>query len=62
VRFGPIAVEDAEGAILAHSTVAGEKRLRKAHRLTAQDVKELAAAGVREVVAASLASDDVDEN
>ena len=62
MRFGPIPIEDAEGAILAHATVAREKRLRKAHRLTAEDVKALAAAGVREVVAASLASDDVDEN
>ncbi|WP_311028260.1 molybdopterin-binding/glycosyltransferase family 2 protein [Mesorhizobium koreense] len=62
MRFGPIPIEDAEGAILAHATTAGERRLRKAHRLTAEDVKVLAAAGVREVVAASLASDDVDEN
>ncbi|MGN6770034.1 MAG: NTP transferase domain-containing protein [Rhizobiaceae bacterium] len=62
MRFGPIPIEDAEGAILAHAMVAGEKRLRKAHRLAAEDVKALAAAGVREVVAASLASDDVDEN
>jgi molybdenum cofactor cytidylyltransferase len=62
MRFGPIAVGDAEGAILAHATMVGDRRLRKAHRLTAEDIRDLAAAGVREVVAASLASDDVDEN
>ena len=37
MRFGPVPVADAEGAILAHSTVAGEKRLRKARRLDAGD-------------------------
>lgn len=62
MKFGPVAVEKAEGAILAHATVAGEKRLRKAQRLTAEDVEALSAAGIREVVAAVLEEGDVDEN
>jgi molybdenum cofactor cytidylyltransferase len=62
VKFGPIPVEAAEGAILAHSTVAGDKRFRKAHRLAAEDIAALRAAGFAEVVVATLDPDDVDEN
>jgi molybdenum cofactor cytidylyltransferase len=62
VKFGPVPVEAAEGAILAHSTVAGDRRFRKAHRLTAADVESLRAAGVGEVVVAVLAPDDIEEN
>lgn len=62
MKFGPIAIENAEGAILAHATHAGEKRFRKAHRLTAEDLKDLAEAGVREVIAARLEPDDLDED
>ncbi|MDZ5696466.1 molybdopterin-binding/glycosyltransferase family 2 protein [Chelativorans sp. M5D2P16] len=62
MRFGAVPVCEAEGAILAHATMAGEKRLRKAHRLTAQDVRLLEEAGVREVIAAVLAPDDLDED
>ncbi len=32
MKFGPVPVEDAEGAMLAHATTAGDKRFRKAHR------------------------------
>lgn len=31
MKFGPVPVGQAEGTILAHSTVAGAKRYRKAH-------------------------------
>ena len=62
MKFGPISVEQAEGAILAHATMAGEKRLRKAKRLTAEDVQSLLQAGVREVIAAVLEEDDLDED
>jgi hypothetical protein len=30
MRFGPVAVADAVGAVLAHATMAGDKRLKKA--------------------------------
>jgi molybdenum cofactor cytidylyltransferase len=48
--------------VLAHATTAGERRFRKAHRLSADDVSALKAAGISEVVAAVLASDDLSED
>lgn len=62
MKFGPVAIEDAEGAVLAHATVAGDRRLKKSHRLTRDDIDALRAAGIAEVVAAVLADDDLDEN
>ncbi|RVA58297.1 4-diphosphocytidyl-2C-methyl-D-erythritol kinase, partial [Mesorhizobium sp. M7A.F.Ca.CA.001.08.1.1] len=62
MKFGPIPIETAEGAVLAHSTTAGERRFRKAHRLSAEDVALLRTAGVSEVVAAVLAEDDLGED
>lgn len=62
MRFGTIPIDEAEGAILAHSADAGGRRLRKAHVLTAADIADLKAAGMAEVVAAVLAPDDMDEN
>ncbi|MER9746789.1 molybdopterin-binding/glycosyltransferase family 2 protein [Mesorhizobium sp. M0140] len=62
MKFGPIPIETAEGAVLAHSTTAGERRFRKAHRLSAEDVALLRAAGISEVVAAVLAADDLGED
>jgi molybdenum cofactor cytidylyltransferase len=62
VKFGPVAIDDAVGAILAHATNAGEKRFRKAHLLAAEDVAELKRAGVREVIAAVLDPDDLAED
>ena len=62
MKFGPVRVEDAEGALLAHATTAGDRRFRKAHRLRAEDIAFLKSAGIREVVAAVLSPDDLDEN
>ncbi len=62
MRFGPVPLDEAEGAILAHSTVVGDRRLRKATRLGADDIAAFRAAGLAEVVVAVLATDDVDEN
>ncbi|QKC97204.1 NTP transferase domain-containing protein [Mesorhizobium sp. NZP2298] len=62
MKFGPVAIEEAEGAVLAHATAAGERRFRKAHRLSAEDVSVLKRAGVSQVVAAVLASDDLGED
>jgi molybdenum cofactor cytidylyltransferase len=62
VKFGPVPIDEAEGAILAHSTVAAGKRLRKAQRLTRDDIDSLKADGVGEVVVAILAEGDVEEN
>lgn len=62
MKFGPVPIGEAEGSILAHSTVAGEKRLRKAHRLTADDVGALRDAGFGEVIVAILEAGDIEEN
>ena len=62
MKFGPVAIADAEGSILAHSTVAGDKRFRKAHLLTAEDVEILRAAGFDEIIVAILDEDDIEEN
>ncbi|MBZ9974504.1 NTP transferase domain-containing protein [Mesorhizobium sp. BR-1-1-10] len=62
MKFGPIPIDAAEGAVLAHATAAGEKRFRKAHRLSAEDVSTLKGAGVSQVVAAVLAPDDLGED
>jgi len=62
VKFGPIAIEEAEGAVLAHATTAGEKRFRKAHRLSAEDISTLKQAGIVQVVAAVLSPDDLGED
>lgn len=62
MKFGPIAIYEAEGAVLAHATTAGERRFRKAHRLNGEDVAALKAAGISEVVVAVLAPDDLGED
>lgn len=62
MKFGPIPIEAAEGAVLAHATTAGDRRFRKAHRLSADDVSLLKASGISEVVAAVLAEDDLSED
>lgn len=62
MKFGPVPVAEAEGAVLAHSVMAGEKRYRKAHRLVADDVSALRAAGVSEVVVARLDPGDLGED
>jgi molybdenum cofactor cytidylyltransferase len=56
------ALEDAEGVVLAHSVKAGDVVLRKGHRLSADDLTRLRAAGVKTVVAARFAPTDVPED
>lgn len=62
MKFGPVAVTDALGAVLAHATMAGDQRLKKGHRLTAGDIATLKGEGVGEVIAAVLDAGDVDED
>jgi molybdenum cofactor cytidylyltransferase len=62
MRFGPVAVGEAEGAILAHSLVAGALRLKKGRRLAAAEVAALAGAGIAEVVVARLEPGDLGED
>jgi molybdenum cofactor cytidylyltransferase len=62
VKFGPLPIEAAAGAVLAHAVVAGALRLRKGHTLSADDIGALRAAGVAEVIVATLEPGDLGEN
>lgn len=62
MRFGPVPVSEAEGAILAHSVALDGKRLRKGVTLAAGHVDALAAAGFETVIVARLDAGDVHEN
>ncbi len=62
MQFGSVAVEDAEGVILAHSLQRPDLSLKKGQRITADLVSALRAAGVREIIAARLERGDVGED
>ncbi len=62
MKFGPRQVKDAHGAILAHSLVAGKRRLRKGTVLGAADISDLLAAGIEQATVAVLSPDDVHED
>ncbi|MCP1336046.1 molybdopterin-binding/glycosyltransferase family 2 protein [Futiania mangrovi] len=62
MRFGPVPLDEAEGAVLAHSLKAGAVRLKKGRVLTADDLAALSAEGVGEVIAARLGNNDVAED
>ncbi|MGA0532079.1 NTP transferase domain-containing protein [Hansschlegelia sp. KR7-227] len=62
MKFGPIPLSQAEGAVAAHAVRADGFVLKKGVRVTAADVAALARRGVTEIVAAELADDDVPEN
>lgn len=58
MRFGPVPLDDALGAALAHSL----KGLRKGRLLTKEDLEALGAAGVERVIVARLDPDDLGED
>ena len=62
MKFGPVPLDQAAGAILAHSVATPSGRLRKGRVLDAADVSALQAAGLDEVIVAALGAEDVDEN
>jgi molybdenum cofactor cytidylyltransferase len=62
MRFGPVPLAEAEGAILAHSIAAGPTRLRKGRILAAADLAALAEAGIACVTVARLESGDLAED
>ncbi|MEM7026044.1 MAG: molybdopterin-binding/glycosyltransferase family 2 protein [Pseudomonadota bacterium] len=62
MRFGAIPIEDAEGAVLAHSLRVGEIALKKGRALEAADIESLRAAGIETVVAAKLEGGDLQED
>jgi len=62
MRFGPVPLSGAEGAILAHSIDTRGGRLRKGLCLGATDIAALSAAGIDEVIVARLDPGDVTED
>lgn len=62
MKFGPVASENAEGCVLAHSTKLAGRTLKKGHRLTAGDCKALAENGLETVVVASMDAGDLNED
>ena len=62
MKFGAVPLDQALGAILAHSIAGAEGRLRKGRVLEPTDLTTLAALGVTQVVVARLGSGDLDEN
>ncbi|MDX2484059.1 MAG: molybdopterin-binding protein [Pseudodonghicola sp.] len=62
MRFGPVPVSEAEGAILAHSVKLEKVRLRKGLKLEAQHLDQIRSGGVDEVIVARLDPGDLHEN
>lgn len=62
MEFGEIPTSEAAGAILAHSTRAGGRRLKKGHRISDADIATLSEAGIDRVIAAVLDPEDVHED
>jgi len=62
MKFGRIPLSEAEGAILAHSMQVGSGILKKGRKLGPDEVARLAAAGLREIVAARLEPGDIGED
>lgn len=63
MKFGPVPLSLAEGAILAHSVdLQGKGRLRKGRVLSADDLAQIAATGVLEIIVARPGAEDVTED
>jgi molybdenum cofactor cytidylyltransferase len=62
VKFGPVPVGEAAGAILAHSVRSAEGTIRKGTILDAGHLDRLRTAGVADVIVARLGPDDVHED
>jgi molybdenum cofactor cytidylyltransferase len=62
MKFGSVALDSAEGAVLAHSVGLTEGRLRKGRVLTGADIDALRAAGHQEVTVARLDPEDMSED
>jgi len=62
MKFGPVPLDRAEGAILAHSERLPDGRLRKGQVIGPEDVARLRAAGFYAVTVARLGSGDIHED
>ncbi len=62
MKFGPIPVDTAQGAILAHSVKAGDQKLRKGVLLDAEHCELLTKAGIDNVIVARMEDGDCHED
>ncbi len=62
MKFGPLPLAEAEGAIVAHAVKVEGRVLKKGHVLTRPDLAAIAAAGHGSVIAARIEADDVHED
>lgn len=62
MKFGPVPLAEAEGAVLAHSLRLEGARLRKGHIVDAGDIARLHAAGVAQVTVARMEPGDMPED
>lgn len=62
MKFGPVAPDEAEGAVLAHSQKVGGTTFKKGRILSADDVTALKEAGFQQVIVARYDPDDVPED
>jgi molybdenum cofactor cytidylyltransferase len=62
VRFGALPLDEAEGAILAHSLKLPAMALKKGRRLGTEDIAALRAAGLARVTVVKLEAEDVAED
>ncbi len=62
MKFGPVALLEAEGAVLAHSLALGRMRLKKGHVLSADDLEQIRQGGIDTVIVARLEAGDVGED
>ena len=62
MRFGPVALKDAGGAILAHSLQGASRKIAKGTELSAEDLADLAGAGHTELTVARLEPGDMHED
>jgi molybdenum cofactor cytidylyltransferase len=62
MKFGKVVLDDAEGAILAHSLRLGDGIIRKGRVLGNGDLALLRAQGIQSVIAARLEDGDLNEN
>lgn len=62
MKFGPVPLDQAEGAILAHSLHLEARKIAKGTALTPADLSDLAASGFSEVTVARLEQGDMHED
>jgi molybdenum cofactor cytidylyltransferase len=62
MEFRPLPLDEADGAILAHSVAITERRWPKGRRISSDDLRCMREAGLTSVMAVRMAADDVGED